>query len=97
MGFQRFKGPVIAVPCYGQQGGFHMFALDRAIKSAEAVDHGFQLGGHTIIVQWGSEHHHVSPQNFLADGSYIVLLYARTFISAVDAARAWMNVGVGYI
>ena len=48
--FQRFKGPVVLVPGCCQQGGFHMFALDRAVEGTETVDQNLQLCGHPVIV-----------------------------------------------
>ena len=38
------------VPCRRQQGGLHVLTLDRTIKSAEAVDHGFKLRGHAVVI-----------------------------------------------
>ena len=74
-----------------------MLTLDRTVKGAEPVDHGLELSGHVIIIEWSGKHYHVSIQNFPADAFHIILLHTGAFVAAVDAAGAGMDVSVCHI
>ena len=74
-----------------------MPALDRAVERAEAVDHGFELRGHAVVIQRRDKHQHIRVQNLLSDLPHVVLLHAGAFIPAVDAAGAGMDVSVGCV
>ena len=97
MGLQRLKGPVVAVPGYSKQSGLHMLPLDGAVKGTEAVDHFFQLGRHAIVVKRRGKHQHIRFQDLFSYGLHIILLYAGTFITAVDAPDTGVDICVGHI
>ena len=97
MSFQRLKSPVIAVPGCRQQRGFHVFALDGTVERTETVDHGLQLGRHSVIVQRCDKHQHVGGKDRFADGLHVILLYAGPLVSAVNAACTGMDICPGCI
>lgn len=94
MRFQRLERPAVAVPCHGKQRRFHVFARQARVEGAEAVDQRFELRAHAVIIQRRREDYHVGAQDFAADVVGSVLLHARSFVSAADAACAGTNVRV---
>ena len=74
-----------------------MFPLDGAVEGTKPVDHFFQLGRHAIVIKRRGKHQHIRIQNLFAYGLHIVLLHTGTFIAAVDAADAGMDIRMGCV
>ena len=74
-----------------------MLALNAGVEGAESVNEGFQLGGHTVVVQRSDKHHHVCAQDFPPNLLHVILLDAGAFVAAMDTAGAGMDVGMSSV
>lgn len=94
MGFEGIERPVVTVPGNREESGLQVFVLQGSVERAEAVDKGFQLGGHSVVVKWRDENNQIGIKDCRSDDFHIVFLSAGTIIAAIEASAAGMDLAM---